>query len=283
MTITACLNNWSRSFGPYISFRIRIHSLFRRHQARPSTPNSTGMCLSVAAESALATPEAPRVSDDCFLADGVNKEIAAVPAVSKVPLHNLPSPQRGETNGEKYFFERMFLTRTDIPQLLKLASDSRGGSHGCHFGVRCLGTYKAVFFIKFDDGVEWAVKMPRANVNDEDDEYLKSEHATMVYLHSLGNVPVPKVYGACFNRKNPAKAPYFFMDKVPGIPLSKAITDSMDQKRVQRILSQLAQFKKTLFSHPHREIGSHSSYVDPWGETFYTAGREYTPPRHRSH
>jgi hypothetical protein len=139
---------------------------------------------------------------------------------------------------------------------------------------RGVGTFNAVFFIVFENGVEWVVKMPLV-VYNKGEEYLKCEYATMDYLHGFGNVPVPKVYSACFHRKNPAKTPYFFMEKLTGISLSKAITDGMDREGVYRFLSRLAQIKKLLFNHPYGEIGSHSSDVDDYGETCYTASRQY--------
>jgi hypothetical protein len=228
-----------------------------------------------ASSSVPATSDAPcdgrggSILDSCW-GTTLPAECIAGPA-------NMPSPPVGETNWQKSFFEDRFFKRTDVPQLLKLASTCRGGSHECQFGVRCVGTYNAVFFIKFDDSVEWVVKMPKMTIIDnEDDEYLKSEYATMAFLQRLGNLPIPTVYGACFNHKNPAKTPYIFMEKVPGVSLCKAIVDGLPTEGVKRILSQLAQFKKTLFNHPDSQICSHSCDVDPWGEMIYTAVRQYS-------
>jgi aminoglycoside phosphotransferase (APT) family kinase protein len=188
---------------------------------------------------------------------------------------DLPYPRPGETKKQSKFFEKLF-KRVHISELLRLASDARCGSRQCRFGERGRGTFNAAFFIIFEDGVEWVVKIPLMVFKDKDQEYLKSEYATLVYLQGLENVPVPKVYGACFHRKNPAKTPYFFMERVTGISLSKAITDGIDREGVHRILSQLAQIKKVLFNHPWGEIGSHSSYVDDYGETCYTVSRQYS-------
>jgi len=93
---------------------------------------------------------------------------------------------------EKYFLERKFFVRTDIPQLAKLASDSRGSSRESRLGVRCLGTLKYQFQSSLTMRVERVVNMANANVHNEDNEYLKSEYDFMVYLHNLGNVPVSK-------------------------------------------------------------------------------------------
>ena len=49
----------------------------------------------------------------------------------------------------------------------------------------------------------------------------------------------------------------------------------MSRDRIHRVLSQLAQFKKLLFSYPRGSCGSHTSYVDGWGETCYMIDRQY--------
>jgi serine/threonine protein kinase len=195
---------------------------------------------------------------------------------SESPSNAWPIPRQGEEEKHTKFFEKVFFKRIKVYELLKFASNARGGSHQCQFGERAMGTYNVVLFVTFDDGVEWAIKLPKLKTSKKKDhEYLKSEYATMVYLHSLGTVPVPKIYGANFDWNNPAKTPYFFMEKVSGVPFSKAIMEGMGREGIHQILFQLAQFKKLLFSHPYGECGSHTSNVDDWGETSYTVGRQY--------
>jgi len=141
------------------------------------------------------------------------------------PPKALPIPRPGEGENRTRYFETKFFKQVAVFELLKLASEARGGSHQCRFGERDAGSYNVVLFIIFDDEVEWVVKLPKMKTSRrKDHEYLKSEYATMVYLHSLGTVPVPKIYGGCFGWNNPAKSPYFFMEKVSGMPLSKPLS-----------------------------------------------------------
>src|SRR5271170_4814580 len=79
------------------------------------------------------------------------------------------------------------------------------------------GSYNVIIFILFDDGVEWAVKIPRGNFKEgQENIFLMSEYATLYFLQrEMPTVPAPKVHGSCFTSNNPTKTPYFIMDKSP--------------------------------------------------------------------
>jgi Phosphotransferase enzyme family len=188
----------------------------------------------------------------------------------------LPQARPQEPPALRTFFEKRFFKRVKVDELLVLAATARGGSFTCTFGERDSGLYNIVLTICFDDGVEWVTKMPKSTTTNKDNEYLKSEYATLLFLQDLGTpVPVAHPHGYCFNRKNPAKTPYIFMDKVSGMPLADAISARhMNRGAVHRMLSQLAEFRKTLGQHSFTQIGSLTLFINET-ECSYYVNRQY--------
>jgi len=66
------------------------------------------------------------------------------------PPKALPIPRPGNRTRD---FETELFKRVAVFELLKLASEARGGSHQCRFGERDAWTYNVVLFIIFDDDV----------------------------------------------------------------------------------------------------------------------------------
>jgi Phosphotransferase enzyme family len=188
----------------------------------------------------------------------------------------LPRARPQETPDQRTFFEKRFFKKTKVFELLALATTARGESYACSFGERDKGLFSVVLTICFADGIEWVAKMPKATSNNKDNEYLKSEYATLLFLRDLGeSVPAPRPYGYCFNRKNPAKTPYIFMEKVSGIPLGDAIFGGhMNRDAVHRMLSQLAAIRKTLTKNPFTQIGSLTLFISET-ECSYYVGRQF--------
>jgi Phosphotransferase enzyme family len=188
----------------------------------------------------------------------------------------LPRARPEETLAQRTFFEKRFFKRTKIYELLALATAARGGFYACTFGERDKGLFNVVLTICFEDGIEWVAKMPFATTNNKDNEYLKSEYATLLFLQDLDDsVPTPHPHGYCFNRKNPAKTPYIFMEKVSGMALADAISaGQMNRDAVHRMLSQLAGFRKILGRHSFTQIGSLTLFIDET-ECSYYVNRQY--------
>lgn len=185
------------------------------------------------------------------------------PCVMELETHDEPEiplpfcPVWGESEERLIWFEYIFFKRIPVKEFLSLASASRGDGHNCRFGERAVGGCGVALTIIFDDGIEWIVKVPKeANDDDKEDIFLMSEYAALLILQGFGDIPTPKVYGFCFDRKNPAKTPYFFMDKVPGKSLIEAILGGMGREQVHETIRQLAQIKKILHQHPFKDIGS---------------------------
>jgi hypothetical protein len=139
----------------------------------------------------------------------------------------LPSATANESKARRRWFEEVHFPKICVQEFLPIAREVRKGDHTCRFGERMLGTYNVVIFILFDDGVEWAIKMPRGNFKEgQEDMFLMSEYATLYFLQrDIPTVPSPKVHRSCFTDNNPTKTPYFITDKVPGIPMWRAFRE----------------------------------------------------------
>jgi hypothetical protein len=121
----------------------------------------------------------------------------------------LPHPAEDESASKRKWFEDFFFPRICVQEFLSISAKLREGDYTCRFGERNWGAYNVVVYIIFSDGVEWLVKIPRGRVPDgEENKFLKSEYATLVFLQRIGSIPAPKVYGASFDANNPAKTPY---------------------------------------------------------------------------
>ena len=175
----------------------------------------------------------------------------------KIDTINLPLPAEGESVGCGRWFEERFFKKVPVHELIGLARNVRGGTHLCHFGTRKSGTYNVLISIIFTDGVEWVAKIPKITEdNDAENKYLMSEYATLTFLQDVEDIPVPKVHGFSFTRKNPLKRPYFFMDKINGVTFFKAVNNGLSKEGIYKTLRQLAQVRKVLCDYLFPEIGS---------------------------
>ena len=171
----------------------------------------------------------------------------------------LPLAPTHENEKSRKWFEESYFPRVCVQEYLQIASELREGQHACRFGERTSGSYNVVFFIIFDDGIEWVVKAPRGNLKaDEEHIFLASEYATLRFLHEeIRTIPAPKIHGYCLDTNNPTKTPYIMMDKVPGIPLWRAFRGhDMGRDKVFQMLRDLAEVRKALAKRTWLETGS---------------------------
>jgi hypothetical protein len=153
-------------------------------------------------------------------------EIQAALDVSNLQSSCLPEPADTESKSGRRWFEDVFFPRICVQEFLNIARNLREGTHTCRFGQRLLGTLHVLVFIIFEDDVEWVVKIPKWDIDaGEENIFLMSEYATLVFLQRLGTVPTPRVYGASFDGKNPTKTSYYIMERLPGLPLSRVLRE----------------------------------------------------------
>jgi hypothetical protein len=170
-----------------------------------------------------------------------------------IPCANLPLPSPYEDDEDRLWWNK-FYERVCVNEFLGLATNARNGT-GCRFGSRLKGSYNVVFIIVFQDGVEWAAKMPKL-AEKEDNSRMISELSTLRFIADIDTVKAPRVHGFALDVNNPSKTPYILMDKVEGVPFCQALRNGLSKQGVHETLRQLAMVRRALAEHPFEEIGS---------------------------
>lgn len=166
---------------------------------------------------------------------------------------SLPFASSDEDEEDKELWTRLF-EQVEVREFLNVATTARTG-HKCHFGSRTTGTYNAIIFIIFDDGMEWVVKIPKL-AKPEGNPRLISELATLKFLADNNTPKTPRVHVFALTCDNATKTPFILMDRVRGKPLYEALQSGISRDKVHEILRQLATLRKSLQTRPFREIGS---------------------------
>ncbi|PYH34767.1 RNase H domain-containing protein [Aspergillus neoniger CBS 115656] len=86
------------------------------------------------------------------------------------------------------------------------------------------GSFNWAIFILFRDGVQWVFRSPHPRTFmplDIGMKLLASKAATLRYLKTHSDIPVPEVYDYCASSDNDIKVPFILMSQAPGWPLSK--------------------------------------------------------------
>ncbi|KAJ5108556.1 hypothetical protein N7456_005231 [Penicillium angulare] len=151
-----------------------------------------------------------------------------------------------------------FATKADIftyadfnlQALCRKASTLRQGvTCTCDPGQRpSTGSFNWAIFVTFEDKVRWVFRSPRSRASralEMDMKLLASEAATLRYLRSQSDIPVPEVFDYCASSNNETGVPFILMSEAPGWPLSKVWKStsspqpSLDSIHKAKILSQL--------------------------------------------
>ncbi|AEO65291.1 uncharacterized protein THITE_2112141 [Thermothielavioides terrestris NRRL 8126] len=113
--------------------------------------------------------------------------------------------------------------------------------------------------ITFDDGATWLARFRLARVSSPPlevrDYILRSEVATMLFLHSQTRVPVPKVidWATESDPENDVGPGYILMEKVKGKPLD---WQSLTAGQKDQVMEQLVDIFLEIEKHPFDRIGS---------------------------
>ncbi|KAI6028995.1 kinase-like domain-containing protein [Pisolithus marmoratus] len=127
-----------------------------------------------------------------------------------------------------------------------------GAAVSSHFGQdRCdpkklaEGGYHKVYEVLRKDGTSLGVVRVAAPAFPKDK--LESEVATLKYLASQTQIPVPQVYAWNSDATNPVGAEYMIMQKVPGVS-ANTIWDTLSMDIKKRVVSQVAEYLKAMFA-----------------------------------
>ena len=133
-----------------------------------------------------------------------------------------------------------------------------------HWGERISGGYNLVRFLHLHDS-ENTTLVARVPLRSEDDDLIAqkdsptskqiaSEVATMEYIESHTNIPVPRIYHHSAHAEGDVRSPYILMSKIEGVSLFSVWNDMDDEKR-RVMLRQVIDIYLELWSHRFDKTG----------------------------
>ncbi|PGH26506.1 hypothetical protein AJ80_01820 [Polytolypa hystricis UAMH7299] len=145
----------------------------------------------------------------------------------------------------------------DVQNLIKVAEEAAGRAAVCTNITRLPeGNFNKVFLASMKDGRQLIVKIPNPNAG-RPHYTTASEAATMDYLKSILNIPVPRILAYYCSRAKESKlgAEYIIMEKAPGIELGR-VWDSLKGRDKANIAKQLGDLTARLSSARFASYGS---------------------------
>ncbi|KAI5992535.1 hypothetical protein EDD15DRAFT_2388290 [Pisolithus albus] len=135
---------------------------------------------------------------------------------------------------------------------LGVAVDSHFGE-ACHLQKLAEGGYHQVYEALRKDGTVLGVVRVAAPAFPKDK--LESEVATLKYLASKTQIPVPQVYAWNSDASNPVGAEYIIMQKMPGISANRK-WHALSTSAKEHTVSQVTQYLKAMFALRFDRAGS---------------------------
>ncbi|EEP78957.1 predicted protein [Uncinocarpus reesii 1704] len=116
------------------------------------------------------------------------------------------------------------------------------------------GGFNKVFLLTMDDGSEVVARLPTPIAGPQH-LTTASEVATMDFLRSVLDIPVPRVLGYCATVDNPIGAEYILMERLRGDQLG-ARWLSLPTPQLADLMSQIVEIERKLFSFRFPAYGS---------------------------
>src|SRR5271156_4355962 len=117
-----------------------------------------------------------------------------------------------------------YLEQIDFDNLCTVASNLRG-SIACKITGEKFGQYNLVYFIEFEDDVQWVARIPLLwrqytcdNKSVEEavqTRLFESMVAAQTYARVKKSVFAPEIYAAFMDKDNPVGVPFVFMKRIP--------------------------------------------------------------------
>ncbi|TAQ89082.1 hypothetical protein B7494_g2604 [Chlorociboria aeruginascens] len=166
---------------------------------------------------------------------------------------------------------KVFIASIDPDAVCKLASQ-HNSSKTCHmFRDPVNGSYNVCYFVEFEDGTKWVVRIPLepsiSNVWDK----VQSEVATIRYLQTKTTIPVPYIYA--FGRggtvdENPTGHTYIIHSYIPGQSLDILAFRKKTPEQRKYFYSQLvdlfAQLRQQEFAYAGSLMPDPDGGTTPW-------------------
>ena len=96
------------------------------------------------------------------------------------------------SDDEKWLKEH-YSVEIPLEKFVKIGKTLRGNEFECSMTQKRVGGMNVALTLQFEDGVEWIAKAPKL-VTEATMGRLKSEVATMKFLATFGNLPVPHLH-----------------------------------------------------------------------------------------
>ncbi|KAH0586969.1 hypothetical protein J132_04506 [Termitomyces sp. J132] len=121
-----------------------------------------------------------------------------------------------------------FVDHIDLNSIASLATAVRSRTTLSDDSVACTvnstpkaGSYNVVWFIDFEDNVQWVIRIPKDEWSPMMEKGLRSDIITMKLIQSRTSIPIPPIHDFSVDTKNVIGRPYILMDRVKGIQLCK--------------------------------------------------------------
>ncbi|XWW94102.1 hypothetical protein V2A60_002044 [Cordyceps javanica] len=140
-----------------------------------------------------------------------------------------------------------YIRSINTQDVCALASYYHDSQPCAEFRGRKRGSYNICYFLEFaNDQTRWVVRFPLIPILQDAHRKLDCEIATMEYVASRTNIPVPRVrahgYSSQPGPSNPTGKCFLILDYISGEPLSRhSLADTSDENR-DRFYAHLAKF-----------------------------------------
>ncbi|KAI0914737.1 phosphotransferase enzyme family protein [Ustulina deusta] len=134
-----------------------------------------------------------------------------------------------------------FIASIREEQVCNLASSHRRGDRCRCFKAPVRGSYNVCFFVKFDDGEKWVVRIPLAPcLAFGAKSKLESEIVTMLVISERTNIPIPRIVACRLDDDPKPLGSFLILEYVEGQKLSYGNVGSMSVAQQARFYRSLA-------------------------------------------
>ncbi|KAI1910965.1 hypothetical protein LOZ65_006271 [Ophidiomyces ophidiicola] len=143
--------------------------------------------------------------------------------------------------------------RFNVQELMRAAARAVD-SHCIHIEKMAEGGFNKVFLLTMENGNEVVARIPTP-IAGPPFYTTASEVATMDFLRTIFNIPIPQVLAHCSTTDNPVGAEYVIMELIRGESLaSRWLTLSTNE--IKGVMNQIAKMEERLFSYRLLAFGS---------------------------
>ena len=138
----------------------------------------------------------------------------------------------------------------------KVCSIGQGSGLGLSRQPQVQGTFNLCFWIQVEgESRQWVVRFPLKGITSDDTTLarMRSEIATMQFLHQYTKVPVPGVIG--YNENENDFPLFMILESVEGIRMSAFLAIDVPPHLLDRVFKDLSRIHLELLSHPSDRIG----------------------------